>query len=56
MIIQQRNNSTEKTLESDTEEEILAERCEEIEKQNLSVYFINLYVHCLSSAVGRTTY
>ena len=47
----QHGNSTEETFESDTEEEILAERCEEIEKQNLSLYFINLYVCCLSSVV-----
>ena len=35
----QHDNSTEEVLECDTEDEILEEICQEIEKQNLSVCF-----------------
>ena len=40
----QHDNSTEEILESDTEEKILEESCEEIEKQNLSVCFSSVGV------------
>ena len=40
----QHDDSTEEILERDSEEEILEESCEEIEKQNLSIYFSSVGV------------